>query len=287
MSFEIPDAFVKQYHANIQLLTQQKNSRFRGKVRVETQAKATDFYDRIGATAARKRLSRHADTPRMDTPHDRRAVFITPYDWADLIDQEDKVKLIADPTSAYSMNAASAMGRAMDDVIIEAAFGTAKSGAEGATDVAFPAGQIVGAGSANLTTDKLISTLELFNANDVDEDIKKYIAIGAKQVTSLLKDAKYGSADYNMLKPLQGGQIVEWMGFTIMRTERLTKTGNNRACLAWAEDGLLLAVGADLQTRVSERADKNYATQVFCSMQIGATRMEEKKVVQVLCDETA
>ena len=34
-------------------------------------------------------------------------------------------------------------------------------------------------------------------------------------------------------------------------------------------------------TRVSERADKNYATQVYAGMSIGAVRMDEKGVVEV------
>ena len=38
-----------------------------------------------------------------------------------LIDQQDKVRLLIDPTSSYAKAAAYAMGRAMDDVIIAAA----------------------------------------------------------------------------------------------------------------------------------------------------------------------
>jgi hypothetical protein len=40
-----------------------------------------------------------------------------------------------------------------------------------------------------------------------------------------------------------------------------------------------------MTTKISERADKNYATQVFCSMSIGGTRMEEARVLEILCAE--
>ena len=40
-----------------------------------------------------------------------------------------------------------------------------------------------------------------------------------------------------------------------------------------------------VQTKISERADKNYATQVFLSMSIGATRIEEEKMVEIACTE--
>jgi hypothetical protein len=51
----------------------------------------------------------------------------------------------------------------------------------------------------------------------------------------------------------------------------------------WAEDGMLLAIGADITARVSERADKSYSDQVYASMDVGSTRMEEEKTVQILC----
>ena len=46
-------------------------------------------------------------------------------------------------------------------------------------------------------------------------------------------------------------------------------------------DGIKLAVGQDLISRIDERADKGYATQVYNCMSIGATRMEEEKVVTI------
>ena len=41
-----------------------------------------------------------------------------------------------------------------------------------------------------------------------------------------------------------------------------------------------------LLTRIEERADKSFSTQVFHSMDIGATRMDETGVVEILCTET-
>ena len=60
----------------------------------------------------------------IDTPHSRRMVTMADYEYADLIDDQDKIRLLVDPTSTYARAAASAMGRAIDDVIIAAAIGT-------------------------------------------------------------------------------------------------------------------------------------------------------------------
>ena len=67
-------------------LAQQKGSRLRDAVRSESVTGKSHFFERIGSTAALKRTSRHADTPRVDTPHSRRRATMEDYDWADLID---------------------------------------------------------------------------------------------------------------------------------------------------------------------------------------------------------
>ena len=54
---------------------------------------------------------------------------------------------------------------------------------------------------------------------------------------------------------------------------------------ALAESGIILATAEDIKTSITERADKRMATQVYASLSCGATRMEEKKVVSVLCKE--
>ena len=46
-----------------------------------------------------------------------------------------------------------------------------------------------------------------------------------------------------------------------------------------------LALGKDIQTKISERADKNYSTQVYLCMTIGATRVEDEKVLEIACTE--
>jgi hypothetical protein len=103
MSIQITTAFVEQYSANVMHLSQQKGSRLRATVSVESVTGKNAFFEQIGSVAARKRPSRHADTPQMDTPHARRRVSLVDYDWADLIDNEDRVRMLIDPTSPYAV----------------------------------------------------------------------------------------------------------------------------------------------------------------------------------------
>ena len=125
MSVQITTAMVEMYKANVYHLTQQKGSKLRMAVEIEEVTGKNKYIDQLGATTARQRTSRHADTPRMDTPHSRRRLSLIDYDWADLVDDEDLVRTLIDPASKYAEAAAMAMGSAMDDAIVAAADGTA------------------------------------------------------------------------------------------------------------------------------------------------------------------
>jgi hypothetical protein len=286
MSTQINTAFVQQFSANIQMLSQQMGSLLRDAVDVESVNGEKAFFDQVGAASAVLRTSRHADTPLVDTPHSRRMVTMSDYEYADLIDDQDKVRLLADPTSTYSRAAAAAMGRAMDDVIITAALGTANTGKEGATSTALPSTQKIAHGSAGLTIAKLLSAKEILDANSVDPSITRHIVVSPKQISDLLNNTTVTSSDFNTVKALAQGELNTFVGFNFIVSNRLnTDSNSDRQVIAFASDGIKLAVGKEPSARIDERADKSYATQVYYCQSVGATRMEEEKVVEIACNE--
>tara|TARA_A100001015_G_C14850810_1_gene656398 strand:- start:166 stop:1029 length:864 start_codon:yes stop_codon:yes gene_type:complete len=287
MSTQITTAFSQQFSANVQLLSQQTGSILRGGVEEESVTGEKAFFDQVGAAAAVKRTSRHQDTPMVDTPHSRRMVTMDSYEWADLIDDADKIRMLIDPTSTYARAAAAAMGRAMDDAIIEAATGTSKTGKSGGTSTTLPSGQQIASGSADLTLAKLIQAKKILDSNSVDPSIPRHIAVSPDQIEALLNTTTVTSSDFNTVKALVQGEINTFLGFQFHVSNRLAKSGNDRTCFAWAQDGIKLAVGKDVESRIDERADKSYSTQVYYCASFGATRMEEEKVVQIICDESA
>lgn len=313
MSGQITTAFVKQFNSNVFHLSQQKGSRLRSLARNESQQGKSQFFDRVGAVTAQKKTSRHSDTPLIDTPHSRRRVTLSDYEHADLIDDADKIRLLIDPASSYSTAFMYAFGRAMDDELISAALGNAYGGEEGGTTVALPTSQKVAAHDGttttgvNLNVKTLRAVKQKFDAADVDESIARHFAIGSSQLQSLLAETEVTSSDFASIKALVMGEVDTFMGFKFIRTERLPRSAANitytvtdgtvgagtgtitaavsRRCIAWAMDGLLLSIGQDQKSRITERDDKSYSTQVFMSMGIGATRLEEEKVVEVDCSE--
>ena len=287
MSTQITTAFSQQFSANVQLLSQQTGSILRGGVEEESVTGEKAFFDQVGAAAAVKRTSRHGDTPMVETPHSRRMVTMDAYEWADLIDDADKVRMLIDPTSTYARAAAAAMGRAMDDAIIEAATGTSKTGKSGGTSTTLPSGQQIASGSADLTLAKLIQAKKILDSNSVDPSITRHIAVSPDQIEALLNTTTVTSSDFNTVKALVQGEGNTFLGFQFHVSNRLAKSGNDRTCFAWAQDGIKLAVGKDVTSRIDERADKSYSTQVYYCASFGATRMEEEKVVSIICDESA
>lgn len=289
--FTIDAALVKQFNANVEILSQQKGSRLRGAVRLKTGIVGeTDYIDQIGKTSAVKRTTRHADTPIVDTEWQRRKIAMVDYDWGDYIDKADKLKMLADPTSEYTQNASFALGRALDDEVITKAFATAYVGKEGTATVTFPEANVVAVGASGLTLNKMLAAKEILDSYDTDPDEPRYWALAAKQIQDLLKIDEFISADYNTVRALVAGARTpfSFMGFTFIpiSTSLLDVDSDSyRRNIVWAKNGLGLGIGAEITTDVSPDIKKNMAILVQAHISCGASRVDEDKVVEVKCSE--
>ena len=291
MSTEVNKAFAQKFRDTFTHLVQQKGSRLRDYVRVNADVVGKyDHFDRIGSTSAQKITSRHSDTPLISTPHSRRRVSMDDYNWADLIDKADKVRMLADPASDYMKAGVWAMGRQMDDIIIAAMSGNAVSIDEddASSNVALPAAQkIAVSGTTDMNLTKLRQAKKILDASDVDPDLPRHIVMKSNQFFDLLNDEQITSADYNTVRALVAGEIDTYMGFKFHRSERLATDGSgDTLCLAWIPDGIGLSMGMDVKTEISERSDKNYSTQVYAQMCLGAVRIEDEKVVEIACTDS-
>lgn len=300
MSTQITTAFVQQFTDNIILLAQQRGSRVRDRVLNKVVTGDAAYFERIGAVAAQIRTSRHEDSPQIDTPHSRRRVTLTDYEWGDLIDKQDEVRLLIDPQSAYAMSAGWALGRAMDDVIISAATGVAVSVSSSLTastsNVSFAAGNIIdedfGTTASNLTVAKLIEARRILMKNNIDMEEEMTLVHNASALAALLNTTQVTSADYNTVKALVHGEIDTFMGFKFVHTERLLGTADGTdtspiLCLAFSKSALGLAINKDITVRIAERPDKAFATYVYAMMGVGAVRIEEEKIVQIECVQSS
>lgn len=304
MSINLPTFYVQQYATNIQLLLQQKGSKLRDKVTVGSYVgKAASPVEQVGSIAMQPVTSRFAPMGRVDAPTDRRWVYPSDFDLPQLIDQFDKLRLLVDPASSYVQSAVYAAGRQMDDIIISAFFGDAKTGETGATTTQFgttvttSGGRNVAvahgaAAASGLTVAKLREAKKRLMASQVDIDTDPLCAIvTAAQHDNLLAEAQVISTDFNERPVLVDGKVTRFLGIDIVHCERLTTgtddaAGTSRAIPIFAKSGMHLAMWNDLTTDITQRKDlQGLPWQAYVYMTAGATRLEENKVVRVWCRE--
>jgi len=282
-----PDTiYAKQYGTMVSMLAQQEGSRLRNSVTVKSGVVGEETYmDQIAAFEMLSRGSRLAATDPTLADYSRRRIALEDFYQAKAIDKLDDIRTLADPTSSIMRSGIAGAGRKLDDLIIAAANGTAYTGKVGGTSTALPGTQIVVAGGTGLTLTKWLSALEILNKNDVDPSDEKYIVIGSQQLTNLLNTTEIKSSDYNSIKALVQGQVNSFLGCTVIRSERLTKVSTTRQVLMYTKSGIGLAVGRDVISRIDELPTNHYAKQLYFSMAMGASRLEETKVVEIDCIE--
>jgi hypothetical protein len=317
MSFNVSTAFVQQYATNVQMLLQQQGSKLRDAVQsMMFQGKAASMAEQFGSVSPVRNQSRHSDTPLISTPQDKRWIYPNDYDWADLIDNQDKLRMLIDPTSSYAMAGAWAMGRAIDDEIISGFFGSNNTGENGTsatgTLYAFNSNSqsvaaTVGASAATgLNIAKLRAAKRILMAAEVDVDNDPlYCVISSRQHDDLLNEAQAINLDYNTKPVLVDGRITSFMGFNFINSERIPGGGGFNAAIntsiatgssdgtyttgsrfmvpVFAKSGLALGVWNDITTSIDRRADKRNSYQVYVTGTFGGARMEERKCVLINC----
>ena len=286
-------AFVRQYKDSVMMLAQQAKSRLRECVMVDTDFKAEKkFYDQYASDDFTEIMTRYADTPIQLPDHRRRMVTPRYFVSNTLEDPADAKRMLIDPKSTYMQAKQAAAGREQDDLIIAAFDATAYTGKDGTTSTSFDSDNqvavTVGGGGAatGLNKAKVLRAKRLLDAGEVDKE-DRYIVASAIQLEDMLNVTEVASSDYNSIKALVQGEINTWCGFDWKHSERLqTDTSSYREVIAWQKKGMQLAISKEPDGRVSERPDKNYAWQVYMMLIMGATRLEEARVVQILCSES-
>lgn len=298
MSFQVPTHFVQAYSTNVMMLLQQRGGKLSSAVSQGSYTgKAAKAVEQVGLVTPVKNLGRHSDTPLISTPADARWVFPNDYDWADLIDSQDKLRMLIDPQGPYTQNAINAMRRAQDEEILMSFFAASATGENGTVSTSFPAGQQVGVSvggtNSNLNVAKLRAARRLLMAAGVDlESEPIYAAITASDHDALLNEVQIASLDYNSAPVMVDGRVSRFMGINFIHVEFSDTTsypqasaalvsGGVRSVPVWVPSGMHLGMWNDVTTSVDRRPDKRNSVQVYCTTTIGATRLEERRVVQI------
>ena len=295
MSVNITTFYTQQYAKILNQLAQQEGSRLRSAVTEQMYVgKAGSPVEQVGAIAMLPVNSRYAPMGRVDATTDRRWVYPSDFELPQLLDSFDQLRLLIDPKSKFVKNALDAAGRQMDDLIISALGGTAKTGETGGTSTTFPSGQVVGvnqgaAAATGLTVAKLREAKRILLTNEAItmDSPEIYCAAGSKQLDNLMAEAQVISTDFNNTPVLVDGVLKRFLGINFIHTERLgtgtdDQSGTSTPCYVWQKQGMHLGLWNDITTDVSQRKDlSSLPWQAYVYMTAGATRLEEKRVCKI------
>lgn len=296
MSIEVSTAFVDMYKANVDTLVRQMGSQLRETVNLERIKGKQAFFEQIGGVEAREKTGRHQDVEYSDTPHRRRRVATRYFYTTDLIDEDDKIRMLIDPSSEYARAQADALGLKIDQTIIDAATGTAYTGVDGTTSTSYDATMTVdvqvrdpgvGAADLGLNVAKLLKAHANLTANHVPL-VDRCIVVNARQMESLLNSTKATSVDYAAVKALVQGELDTYCGFKFKHSEYIATDANgDDMVLYYHKRGLKIGLGMEIMTAMDRIPQKHNALQVYSAIDVGCTRMQEEMVGYIECDPSA
>lgn len=280
MAITIDKVYIQTFERNVRHLAQQADTRLR---RFVTE-KATDGqkhnWERLGSGEASLKASARVATPTSDLPWSRRVSLAQTYHMGETVEQEDVVQMLVDPNSNVSMAIANGMKRKIDDILIAAATGTALNG-DGSTS-AFPAGQLVGDGTAPISIDNILEVQEKFYKNDIDPDESKVMVISPTVQRKLMSLMEVTSGDYQNSKALATGMLPNWMGFDWVVSNRLlVPAAGQISCLAFTKRALGFQVNKDVTAKVAEDPSLSFAWRIYAHMTMGAVRTEDEHIVHL------
>lgn len=298
MLSQLPEHYQTQFADNWEHLLQQKESRLENRCRKATVNGKDRTFSQMGKSKMRLITTRNGTTVPSDTAFAKRWVRPKGYDEVTFIDEFDDVALgeLPAPESEHVTSHAMAAKRTMDEVIIAGLEGTAYIGEDGTTQVDLGNSQkvavnFVQSGSATnsgLTLAKMARAKYILDVNEVEAE-DRYLIVTAKQINDLLVNVtEIKSSDYNEVKALYDGKVNRFMGFDFVTTQLLTLTVSTdvRTCIAYHKNGVVLGIGRDKEAKIDKRPDLNHTIQVRTVMLVGATRLEEERVVLIYCDES-
>lgn len=279
MANTVDVSFVRAYRSNIlRQYAEEGGKLLRMAGQIERSNAETVHFERLLQAPAKDKTVRHAETEIVDSIHSRRTVHLEDKFWADWIDKEDKIKMIADPQSSYVLNGVNALRQAQDLQIYTALRGDALSGKNGATTVALPAGQKVAAAAVGLTFEKVLDSTKILNQNNTPFT-NRFAVINSSGLDDLLRETELTSRDFTTMQALQTGMVTNFMGYTWI-LYNFAAEGSSNFGLFVHQDSLGWAVNQEPMVEVDRLPTRHYLVQVYVSMGSQATRLQEEGVVE-------
>jgi len=305
MANDRSELYTIEFSDKLALLAQQSQARLRPLVMTGShtgkQASPCEFTD-IGEL---EQTTTRAEPLTFDEPdHTRR--WVLPTSWNSktaVLDKLDDMRSKLSPQSNYSRQQVNKFNVKMDEVIIDSLGATAVTGETATGTTAFDSNNVVAAGAAGLTIAKLLEAQELLMVNEVNMDDPEEsitVVFTPAQYTQFIQLSEVANSDYgNTVFDKDLGMITRWNGLNIVKSNRLLDQSGIRATtnpgasatreiFMFAKSGVHLGIWEDIYgdlAQLNDRKRKPWGATAYGTF--GATRLEESKVIKIVCDETA
>lgn len=303
MANDRSELYTVEFSDKLALLSQQKMSRMRGLVMTGThtgkQASPVEFTD-VGDL---QQSSGRAALLTFDEPdHTRR--WVNPTSWhspSAVVDKLDDMRTLLSPQNNYASQQINKFNVKIDEVIIDALFGTAITGETATGSETFDANNVVAVGTTDLTVVKVLAGLQILMQNEVDMDDPETVVtmvMTPHQYTTFVQEDEVKNKDFGNTVFDKNQRITKWNGVEIVISNRLLDTAGIRATVnpgasgvreipLFAKSGVHFGVWEDVNGDIvqqTNRIRKPWAVTTYGTF--GATRIEEAKVVKIICKET-
>lgn len=257
----------------------QAGSKLMGKVRTRANVNAKTYsFPVLGKGIASLRVPQ-TDVVPMNVTHTAKTCTLVDWDASDYSAMEDLDKLAFDERKELMYSVTNAIGRRIDQIIIDAMDSSAYS-----TQVATS----VGGSNTSLNIEKIVRAKKLLDANGVPME-DRVLLINAAALENALLETEIGSSDFNVMKSLALGQINKFAGFEFIMIEDRTEGGvpinsTTRNCFAFHKEAVGMAMTGGVRTAVDWVPEKK-STLISASITGGAVTIDTAGVIDVLVYE--
>ena len=276
MASTITTAYITQFESEVPMAYQRMGAKLKNLVRTVNGVSGSSVKFQKVAKGTATTKARHAEVVAMNLAHSNVSATLTDYYAADYIDKLDELKINIDERQVVAQNAAYALGRKTDAILIAVL--------DAATSIAAN----VNSSATGMTLIKAKNMQSVFATNDVPDDGQRYFAVGPTQWGDLMSVDQFSRAEYigpeNL--PFTNGESTakRWMGFLWFVHSGLSTSGSNRLCLAWHKSSVGLGIGQDVKTEVNYIPEK-VSHLITSSLSMGAVEIDDAATRVQLCTE--
>ena len=255
MATQITNSFIKQFESEVHMAYQRMGSKLKTTVRQTSNVQGNQArFQKVGTGTASTK-SRHGEVPTMELTHSTVDVTLSDFYAADMVDKLDELKTNIDERQILAQSAASALGRKVDQLIIDV------------LDAGSNSNNVVH-GSAALTLAKALTVYEAFGEADIPDDGQRYFVVSPAGWADLLQIDQFSRAEYvgEGDLPYAGGMTAKrWLGFLWFTHSGLSISSTTRDCHAYHNTAVGMASGQDITTEMNYLPEKvsNLITSYF------------------------